>query len=70
MKEPVQVREDADVAIGNGPHAIDKVGSGEVQAFFRDFWGLESQQGFGFCSQIGFNFSGACGCSRSHFSFS
>ena len=56
----LQVGDHANTAIGNGPDAINEVGSGEMQAIFGNFGSVEAQQRFCFRSQVGFDFSGAC----------
>src|SRR5882724_4107123 len=65
-EQALQIGEHADVAVGRRVDTADKIGAGKMQALLGDFWGLESQEGFGLCTEIGFNLSGSQRCS--HFS--
>src|SRR5205823_1684802 len=43
-KQPIQVREHAIVPVGGGIDAIDEIGSGKVEPFFRDLWVFEFEE--------------------------
>ena len=56
-EHPLQIGQHAEVAVGSGIDAIDKVRSGKIQALLRDFRRLESQQEIRLRAKIGFDFS-------------
>src|SRR5258708_1860011 len=56
-KHALEIGEHAHVAVGGGVDAVDEVRAGEMQALLGDFGRFESQQGFGFCAEVRFDFS-------------
>src|SRR5690242_2906615 len=71
MEHALEIGEDAAVAVGERPNAIDKIRTGKLQPLLRDFWRFESEVKFRFCAKIGFDFSRACdGSHRSLLSYS
>ena len=50
---PRQVAKHAIVAVGLHKDAIHKIGTGQVQAIFADFRGIEPQKKFGLVAQQG-----------------
>jgi len=56
-KQALEICEHAHVAVSCGVDAVDEIRAGKMEALFGDFWGLESEQGFGFCAEVGFDFS-------------
>src|ERR1035438_4834822 len=61
-EEAIQIVQYAQIAVGYSINAINKIGTGKMQAFFRDFGILEAKQAFCFGAQELFDFTGACRC--------
>ena len=70
-EDALEIGEHADISVRCGVDAVDKIGTGKMQALFRDFRRLVSEKIFGFCAEVRFNVSCASrGCHVALLSYS
>src|SRR5262249_36628965 len=58
----LEVREHADVAVGDGVNLIDEIRTGQMQAILGNFRILESEERFGFGAEEALDFAAAGRC--------